>query len=492
MKNTKRFLAGVLAFSTMLGLTACGGGSGSDSSNSGSSSNGGDAAAAETTAETTTTAGVEINTETLKDDEQAVIEKAAEQLKDVELENTEIKWLSTWDINPDTSGKSKPLPLELFETKYNGKITWYKTDWNNRYTDLSTYVLGGEGIDFFPAGDQDGFPMGAASGMFAPFDDYVDWNDEFWSPVKEANDKLKFNGGHYVAITDVVANEVVIYNRKTIEDYGLDDPKDLLENDNWTWDTFKSMLMEYCNPDEDRYGLDGFWNEKALMLSTGVPSIGFDDSGKLVSNINDPNMERAMNFMYDLNQNKLTFDMEQFGWAEQPAFMSEGKELFFLAGLWKLYGAPELWASFGTPDEVMFVPVPKDPEADNYYYSASFDAVYFCSNGANPEGVARFLECRRVAATDPDTLALGDEQMKRDYGWTDEMVEMKKKCDDVARANPVFDVYTGVSQELTTVLDSGENGVRSAFRGIDWATTRSAIADFVQGEVDKLNSKVSG
>ena len=77
MKNTKRFLAGALAFSTMLGLTACGG-SGSDSSNSGSSSNGGDAAAAETTAETTTTAGVEINTETLKDDEQAVIEKAAE------------------------------------------------------------------------------------------------------------------------------------------------------------------------------------------------------------------------------------------------------------------------------------------------------------------------------------------------------------------------------------------------------------------------------
>ena len=82
--------------------------------------------------------------------------------------------------------------------------------------------------------------------------------------------------------------------------------------------------------------------------------------------------------------------------------------------------------------------------------------------------------------------------MKRDYGWSDEMVEMKKKCDDIAKANPVFDVYTGVSQELTTVLDSGENGVRSAFRGIDWATTRSAIADFVQGEVDKLNSKVSG
>ena len=27
-------------------------------------------------------------------------------------------------------------------------------------------------------------------------------------------------------------------------------------------------------------------------------------------------------------------------------------------------------------------------------------------------------------------------------------------------------------------------------RGIDWATTREAIADFVQGQVDDFNSKV--
>ena len=126
MKNSKKILSGLLAFAMMASLTACGGGNNnSDSGNAGGADT---TAPADTTeATTTTTMGVDINTETLKDDEQAVIEAAAEKLPDVELENKEIKWLSTWDINPDTSGKSKPLELELFETKYGGSIKWYPT-----------------------------------------------------------------------------------------------------------------------------------------------------------------------------------------------------------------------------------------------------------------------------------------------------------------------------------------------------------------------------
>ncbi len=490
MKKSKKIISGMLALTMMAGLTACGGGSDTESGNAGGGAD--TTAPADTTeATTTTTMGVDINTETLKADEQAVIEAAAEKLPDAELENKEIKWLSTWDINPDTSGKSKPLELELFETKYGGSIKWYPTQWATRYTDLSNYVLGGEGIDFFPSNDGDAFPTGAMSGMFQPVDDYMDYDSELWAPIKAANDQLALGGKHYMMVTDVTADAVVIYNRKTIEDYGLEDPAELFANDNWTWDTFKQLLLDYCNPDEDRHGIDGYWAEKCLMLTTGVPCIGIKD-GQLVSNINDPNMERVMNFMYDLYQNNLVLNKEPFGWSEQPAFLGEGKELFYPCGLWALYGAPEIWtAKFGTEDEVMFVPMPKDPEADNYYLSAGMDVFVMCKGASNPEGVARFMDCKRVAATDEGVMQLGEDKLRNDYGWTDEMVEMSKTAKELTAANPVFELYTGVNADLSGIVDSGENGIRSAMRGIDWATTRETIADYVQGQIDDANAKIS-
>ena len=71
------------------------------------------------------------------------------------------------------------------------------------------------------------------------------------------------------------------------------------------------------------------------------------------------------------------------------------------------------------------------------------------------------------------------------------MVEMSKTAKKLTAANPVFELYTGVNADLSGIVDSGENGIRSAMRGIDWATTRETIADYVQGQVDDANAKIS-
>ena len=59
------------------------------------------------------------------------------------------------------------------------------------------------------------------------------------------------------------------------------------------------MLEQFVDPDADQVGLDGYWNEKALLLSAGVPSVEAVD-GHLVTNLNDPTIEKAMNWMYGL------------------------------------------------------------------------------------------------------------------------------------------------------------------------------------------------
>ena len=47
-----------------------------------------------------------------------------------------------------------------------------------------------------------------------------------------------------------------------------------------------------------------------------------------------------------------------------------------------------------------------------------------------------------------------EEQLKNDYGWTDDMIEMRKTIYDLARQNPVFDFQDGVSAELSTLMQT--------------------------------------
>ena len=66
-------------------------------------------------------------------------------LEDVELENKTIKWMATWDINPDASGKNKPTELVVFEEKYGGNIEYHQVTWENRYEKLAESISSGEG-----------------------------------------------------------------------------------------------------------------------------------------------------------------------------------------------------------------------------------------------------------------------------------------------------------------------------------------------------------
>ncbi|MDE5577530.1 MAG: hypothetical protein K2J11_09105, partial [Oscillospiraceae bacterium] len=101
MKNIKKILAGLTAVSVVGSLAACSG----------------DGEPAETTEAITTTPAVtvEINTETLSQEDQEQIGNVADSLSG-ELENKTIKWFSFYDpFHPTNAGNTKALSLELFE-----------------------------------------------------------------------------------------------------------------------------------------------------------------------------------------------------------------------------------------------------------------------------------------------------------------------------------------------------------------------------------------
>ncbi|MBQ8826193.1 MAG: extracellular solute-binding protein [Oscillospiraceae bacterium] len=483
MKNIKKVLAGAMALAMTAGLTACG-------SDDGGAQDVVDNVLEETTATTTTAKTVAVNTEELKEDEVDALEDTMSQLQDVELENKTIKWLAHYDINPSTSGASKKVELEMFERKYGGKIEYIPTTWEMRYDDLSTNVLGGNGIDFFPGDDANNFPKGVVNGMFEPVDEYIDMNSPIWQNVAQGMDLLNFGGKHYEFVTKISAEQVCMYNKATIEAFGLDDPWELYEAGEWNWDTFKSMLLEFVDQDNDQWGLDNWFNEKALFLSAGVPTVQAVD-GQLVCNVNDATVEKAMNYQYELFTNGLVLPLEQFNWSIQPQMMGEGRQLFWLNGMWGVEGDPSIWTIGVEPENLGIVPVPS-PAGSDPYQSAVLNGYALCKGAQNPQGVALFAECTIVANNDEAAIAIADRKAMDDSGWTEEIIERNKIINDLARQYPVIDLAAGCSTDIASITTDGgaQIGTRAAFHGTDWATMRETIGDTLIMLVDEVNTQL--
>lgn len=422
--------------------------------------------------------------------QQAIAENAEKSdLLTGELENKTIKWLSSWDINSaDNDGKSTPAFLVAFEERYGGKIEWYQCTHEERYEQLAKAINGNEGIDFFYAGDLDAFPKGAVRSMFVPADDYINFDSPLWDDVRKLNDTFVWDGKHYIISTRIAGDNCgVIYNRKTIREAGLNDPAELYADGKWNWNTFEEMLKKFADPENQRYGIDGWWFEYGLTATSGVAPVSMEN-GRLVNNLSEPAMERVQNWIYKLYQNDyIAIGSEAYGWNAKPSNIGEGKTLFYPCGLYQFYKKSSEWKNiFG--EDVFFVPMPKDPESEEYYIPVGMEAYAFVKGGRNPEGVGKFLECKRFIMNDTESLAIADRQMKEDYGWTDEMFDMKDSMQKLAEKNPVIDVSRGVSEDCGELLD---NSMRLTARGTPWSETYDSINGVVDKYIDEVNKNVS-
>lgn len=472
MKAIKRVFAGVLALSMAAAVASCGKSDGGDNNTS------------------SVAPGKELN-----EDQKAQVDALGDELPDIELENKTIKWMAHYDINP-SNGAVKSPGLELFESKYGGKIEYVQTAWDTRYDDLATAVMGKNSPDFFPASDMDTFPKGAIKGMFEPIDDYIDLDSDLWSSTKEASDSFVFQGNHYIAVIDVSPNYVCVYNTTTIAENGLDDPAELFANDEWNWDTFSEMCNDFVDADNDKYALDGYWYGKALSETSGKPMIGLED-GKLVNNMSDPDVEKAQDFMYNLQKNNVVFDRSSNDWntrgdGSTGVGLGTYQTLFIPVGLWAIEGTPDAVKNFGDVEagEIMFVPMPKNPDSDDYPMSARLEGYNLCMNAPNPEGFAAYMNCLMVCKDKASNIT--EETLMNEYKWNQDMIDMRKTVCDMARTNPVFDLQEGVSSELSTqMMNVSQATMLTGGGATTWTQCRSEYEAAVDFLIEEANSKIS-
>ena len=117
----------------------------------------------------------------------------------------------------------------------------------------------------------------------------------------------------------------------------------LVEIEGHTWAIpFRSHIRHghafFTDPENKKYGFDGWWFEINLLLTTGKPVIDMKD-GVITSNLMSAEMERAENFMLDMNKMQLPLPKAEYNWVEQPQRIAEGTTLFYPCGVWALYEA---------------------------------------------------------------------------------------------------------------------------------------------------------
>ncbi len=488
MRNLRKVLASVLATATLVSVASCGGG--------GRTENTGDAT-------TTTPAGTTTTQQT--NDTDKGVQDAVGNVDTTEREVTKkIKWLAWWDIDETSAA------VELFKANYgipeegnqdygdfaDRVFVYTSVPYADRYTKLGNMVASGDSPDIFPF-EICYFPLSAYKGMFQCIDGVVDTNTEEWAETRDDMDQFMWGGKNYCPIIEISTNALFWYRRSVIEEAGLDDPYTLYQNGEWTWDAFLDMGDKFQQTGENKFLCDG-WSVSEMLLSTsGKPLIAIEN-GKLVSNLNTPEVERAMALAETLCTENYRYPRHELnGWGVNEPAWGNGDTLFFVDGTWFYEGTAQKymrryeWAE----DDIFCVPAPRDPSSDTYYQAMKQDAIMWVAGSTNKEGYAAWIECNLAATKDESVAAAQREKQKRDYYWTDELLDWIDQIEVDMTA--IWDFKNGISTEAANT-DSMEASPIESMLKIPYVTGTQSYTQLrseKEGEInlaiDELNNSVS-
>lgn len=426
MKNQKKFLAAFLSLTTVLGISACGA----------------ERDAETTTAVTTTPAAT---TNTLDDDikNPVNIEEFVEE--DKTLENPNLTYFGFYDMR--VAGDIKP-GVKLFEETYGGKIDYLNCAWGERIDKLQVLIASGDSPDLVDKEDVT-FPHLMSKNVYEDLTDYIDLSQPQWAGYETLVENFSWNGEHYYyPFTANAIPNCLIYDKGRFAEFGIEDPKELYEAGNWTWDTFRETMIKFMDNQEGAlggvYGLLG----NDIIISTGTPLIGIAD-GKITNNMSTPEVERATAFLMKLRKDGLTARGDGM-WSNESEPLANGTVAFLGVGQWKITDFCKQYPE----QEFGFVPYPRDPSADEYYYGSTNFGYMVPSGSKNVEGAAAFINIMRQCNTDPDLMAVVRESIMNDKQYSEEQYEFLSSFEQIANYNMVVNVSGGFNSDLTTLIDN--------------------------------------
>lgn len=256
------------------------------------------------------------------------------------------------------------------------------------YENLYKMVSAGDIPDVAVA-EATSFPSLIMRGLVKPWDAYIDFSDPIWEETNALDEieAMRWSDGH---IYNISGNShvlgVMFYNKRLIEDAGLDDPMELQKDGAWTWDEFFYYLEELTqdiNGDgvTDIYGLVNTGDFPiAVFSSTGETPIEYKD-GVFYNNLNSITQKDAADFLYRLmNSNPRVIST-----GDPVSIFQQGRAAFVYTNDYRGYiDYANLWKT----DGLGIVPFPAYKEGALQYQASLVDYLYLMNGAQNSEGAA--------------------------------------------------------------------------------------------------------
>lgn len=378
-------------------------------------------------------------------------------LPEIKLENKKVVILT----------QSSTLENHTFTENFGGEIELVTAADSELYTKFMSMAMGGEAPDLFQQYLQ---PSLIVKNYLQPVDEWVDLTSPLWQDVKDANDRIAYKGSHYSAITSPSYGGVCWYNKEIFDEYGYDTPQKLLDEGNWTWDTFRDLALK-LTVDADKDGMPELWgaciNEVDMFLySCGKHVVSFNPEGKAINNIKSEEIARAMSFYVDINDK----DFCIYAGADGTDKFAQGNVAMITGGQWYYMIFPDLLKN----NTVGIVPFPRDPNTDTYYMQESVYGWTIPKDAKNPEGAGAFI------------LAARYDSLREDLKFQDPDSPWTKEWDDAWQANldkikPVGVPISYISFQITDFY--GDIFARPR-DGEPWATIAEEISPKIDDKID--------
>ncbi len=306
-----------------------------------------------------------------------------------------VKALCYYDL-----AETQPDLAELLATRYGGVIETEVCQSNVYFEQLAKLIASGESPDIVRY-DTMAYPWGVAQNLFTPLDDWLDIESPLWSDEKEVIDSFMYGGKHYYFPSNVEVGFAMIYDRKKIDEFGLDDPAELYREGNWTWKTFEALCTEWVNKDDNHIGFTGgSWSSLMFINTTGTKLVDVK-SDDIVNNMKNENIQRTMDWISTLKSNGLIGD----GFVDPGTAFLDGNLLFLGMGLtWGFESAQNTAFKQGLDAEYVALPFPRDEQADEYYMASGSFGFMVPAGAKNIQGGIDWILCGRIYETDPEIV----------------------------------------------------------------------------------------
>lgn len=145
-----------------------------------------------------------------------------------------------------------------------------------------------------------------------------------------------------------------------------------------------------------------------------------------------------------------------------------------------------------TEGELMYVPMPRDPNGDGNYYLESYPNGYCIIKGCdNPDGVALLVSCMRFKVLDPTVVDIDRRLLEEVYLWNKDMLDMHDYLIDLVNTSEslIMSYDAGMGDTVNNAVSNIE-GFSHSQNISSWAQVKEAYGDSLQYGIDELNKTI--